>query len=215
MMRNLKVLGLALVAVLALSAVAASAASADKFATNATPPVKLTASGKAGATKFITTAGTNTCDESYTGTVTEKEVSAVTITPVYTNCTCIGVACVIDMNGCDYVLRVGAATTGTADIVCPEGKEITLTAGAPPPLTEKCTIHVPPQTNLSTVTYSNVGSTIQASFDLTAVKYTHTKGTGLGACTAGTSTTGSLTGTVTVSGEEDKEGGAAVPIFMK
>jgi hypothetical protein len=179
MIRNLKALGLALVAVFALSAMGASAASAqkngvitsssnywlhgaDEIETNP----KLTAFG-----------GTTACDATYTGgklNATNKVTghhealasgaSIVTISPHYTNCKGNGVLPeTVTMNGCDYVLRIGE-TIGvdlysvTADLVCPAGKEVTIDiylnaeSHAVHPLVPDCTIHIPGQVGLGGAT---------------------------------------------------------------
>lgn len=213
MMRNLKVLGLALVAMLAMSAVASSMASADTF-TGESSPVALTGSQE-GNDVFTITAGNTTCKEViYTGT-SASGVTTVTAIPQYPektasgaqNCTSLGLPALVHSNGCSYLFHIGAGTEGTLDIKCPEGKEVTVTAGYN--VTTKCTIHVPAQTGLSKLTYSNVGTAtgptreVLVEAAITNLKYSHTKGTGLGACTAGSGTTGSYAGQARVTGEID------------
>ncbi|HET9162088.1 MAG TPA: hypothetical protein VFN89_01415 [Solirubrobacterales bacterium] len=145
MIRNLKVLGLALAAVFALSAAIAASASAE------TPGV-LTVEGATSATlngvesgsgeNFFETAGTKVecAGSTFTGTkvgsTTEPVpagASEVTITPHYTS-PCVGAAGV-DMEGCDYKLSDATTTGGvagtygvTVNIICPGTKKIKVTS---------------------------------------------------------------------------------------
>lgn len=124
----------------------------------------------------------------------------MTITPSFEGCTCLGVACTIDTNGCDFVVRIGTPPKGTVDLVCPEGKEMTLTSS-------KCTIHVKPQTGIGAITYKDLGAgttrEIELNLELLGIHYSHTEGTGIGRCVTGTGSTGTLWGTLLVTAEED------------
>ena len=116
------------------------------------------------------------------------------------------------MNGCDYLGHIVAGKTGTVDIVCPAGKEITAKA------TTKCTIDVGPQTGLGTLTMKNIGAgttrEVEVVSELKGVKYSHTAGEGIGKCASGSATNGTSTGISKVTAEED--GGAAhVGIFLE
>jgi len=213
MIRNLKVLGLALVAVFALSAVAASAASADSL-TSESSPVVLTGKQVGAGDVFTLTAGTAKCKEiKYTATTTTPTttVSATPSFPAKTasgeqNCTGFGFPSETITNGCTYLFHIGAATTGTMDVVCPAGKEITIVSSSAG--TTKCTVHVAAQSGLGTVTYRNVGTLttreVELEVNLTNVKYSHTEGTGLGKCTSGAAVNGSYVGKALITGEEDK-----------
>jgi hypothetical protein len=221
MMRNLKVLGTALVLVFTTSAVAGSMASADDL-TSEVSPVTLTGSQIAQNNNVLsTTVGTFKCwVATYTGASITTPTTTVTITPKYTECNVLGFQTnePVDMNGCDYLLHFGsgaAATTATTDIVCPAGKEITITAMSVG--TAKCTLHIPPQTGLSAIAITNIGSGATREFELhleiSGIQESHTKGTGLGACTAGSAATGKFTGTITITGESPSTG-AHVGIFL-
>jgi hypothetical protein len=216
-MRNLKVLGLALMAMFAMSAVAATAASADDF-TAEKYPVTLTGANSTPNDQFVTTTGIVNCKKaSYVGTVSGPTTS-VSATPAYSECTAFGFPAIIDVNNCKYVFNIGAGTTGDADLTCEAGKSVTVTAiGAG---TVKCTVHVLPQSDIAgTVTYTNVGAgatrEIELHAALSGIDYSHTKGTGVGACTAGSATNGTLTASGKVTGEEDKASGALhIGIFL-
>jgi hypothetical protein len=217
-MRNLKILGLALVAMFSVSAVGATVASANDF-TAEENTVTLTGKKEAGTTDLLTTtAGTVNCSEpTYHATATTGS-TAITVTPDYATdgtCTAFGLPATIDMNSCRYIFRVNAGVTthGSVDIECNPGDEITITQ----PPTDKCVVHVPAQTGLTEITYTNIGAgaTREVTLDvnLKNIKYTHTKGSGLAACTAGSATNGSLTSKATV--KADKVGTSTqVGIFM-
>jgi hypothetical protein len=145
MTRNLKALGLALMAAFALSAVAASAASAaEQGKLTASESVTLTGTETGAGANFleIPILGTTTCPGStYTGhkyNVTPHEripsgETTATITPHYaticTTSTLLGNRpTTVTMNGCDYVFHIGNTTPAgnangtygvTADLKCP------------------------------------------------------------------------------------------------
>jgi hypothetical protein len=219
MMRNLKILGLALVAVFAMSSVAASMAAADQFTAEAYPTV-LTGKTDPGAAAdlFTTTTGNVNCKSStYTGTVSAA-TTTVSMLPSYAECTAFGFPAVIDVNGCTYLFHVmgGSSTEGDVDLECTGGNQVTVTAiGAG---TTKCTVHVGSQADITgTVKYINTGSgttrEVTLEVDIGGIDYSHTKGTGLGACTAGSATNGSLVAKGIVTGENEA-GTAHLGVFM-
>jgi len=158
MSRNLKALGLALVAVLAMNALTAAGASAEafKFKAEKTPTTLV---GKQHGAPDIFTVDTQSvsCNEAtYTGTVTGTEVTELTVTPTYSECIAFGLFNIpIDTNGCQYKstvdTKVGASFEGKVDIVCPAGQVIKITAPG-------CTVTVGSQNGLGSITYTNVGS---------------------------------------------------------
>lgn len=173
MTRNLKVFGLVVVTVLALSAVVASVASAQNGRLTSTGNVTLTGTEIVGTPNALTFAGIKTlCTGStYTGhkynvtphTFIPSGSETITLTPQLKQpCeTNVGPA-TVDLNGCDYVIHIGA-TTGvadtyavTTDIVCPAGKDITETswfsAAEHTEGKESCTMHIAPQTGLKGAT---------------------------------------------------------------
>jgi hypothetical protein len=145
MIRNLKALGLALVAVFAMGALTASAASAQGKLT-ASGPVTLTgtqtgAEGSNALTAFG--AKTECASATYTGhkvaTTPHESIPSgatqATITPHYGSCVADGFPATVAMNGCDYVFDLGATTGGVAGtygvgatVVCPVGKNIEVKA---------------------------------------------------------------------------------------
>jgi hypothetical protein len=156
MTRNLKTVGLALVAVLALSAVAATDASAQQGKFTSDGPVTMTATETGVEQNFLeafglkiacpgtTYTGHKYTLESETGVpkthpLIPSGVTTATVTPHYKeaaeNCTIKPgpFPGTIDMNGCDYVVHLGGRTvkvgtyTMTLDIVCPPTKTIVIT----------------------------------------------------------------------------------------
>jgi hypothetical protein len=111
MMRNLKALGLALIALFAMSAVVASTASAQLGKITSDGPVTLKGTETGAGQNRLTAFSTNVeCPGStYTGHKTNSESSgvvsgetSVTIRPNYINCVQGGVPAEVDMNGCHY-----------------------------------------------------------------------------------------------------------------
>jgi hypothetical protein len=212
MIRNLKFLGLALVAVMAMSAMVASAASADLFnsekenTTLTGTQEKHLEGGVEKNDRFITAGGILECTSAtYKGTQATKTSSTVTVAPTYSGCTFTGLAATVKTNECTYVFSlIGATTTGQAEIKCPTGKEITVEIGPEP--TRRCIIHISAQI-LSGFGFSisGAGTTRQITFTFNTgftVKYSQTGLSGSGACaTADNQTTGKYIGAATVTGE--------------
>jgi hypothetical protein len=222
MIRNLKFLGLALVAVLAMSAVGAGAASADEFKAESAP-LTLTAKQGEPTDTFSTHAGNVKCTTAtYKGTQATTSATTIRVAPTYSGCTFVGLNSTITTNGCEYLFHVPATagvTTGTVDIVCTGSNEITVTAPNPALGKAKCIVHVPPQTGLGVVTYSNLGAgatrEVKVSVKLTGLKYSQTAGVAeSGNCeTKDNTTTGTYEGSATVTGETH-EGTTHIGIFL-
>jgi hypothetical protein len=163
MKRNLKALGLALVATLALAAIAATGSSAEEGKEAsfwaAEGAVKIDATGD-GTQIFNTEIGSLQCHQtgpegetSVHGTAKYKEeTKELTSENIeYTNCTAPGpfgtnFPVTVDMNGCDFKFTAGTYTKeittgsdgsdGSVHIECPDEKEITITifkASSEPP----------------------------------------------------------------------------------
>ncbi len=208
MIRNLNALGLVLAAVLAMYATPASAATFR----SEVEPTTLTGVQEAGKNYFEVDAGAIECDGiTFQGTMSTKSENPIGLTPTYTK-TCgswTGQA-TFDMNGCAYRFTVTSVTAngshGTFDIECTNGKEIKVTVISAGVL--KCTIDIPAQNNISKVEYTNLssGSTAEVTFAIatTSIKYTQTKGTGLGACsTTGLTSNGFYLDNGIIKGETD------------
>jgi hypothetical protein len=169
MIRNLKALGLALVAVFALSAIAASAASAQQGVLTSDGPVTLdmteTGNGQNATTMFgekIECQGTIYTGHQYNVTPhmpIPGPTTLITVTPHYNNANCTSFPgphkATITMNGCDFVFHIGN-TVGAdlyevfADIVCPAGQQIVKHVYAAPnnEAMSICTYTIKPQFGL-------------------------------------------------------------------
>lgn len=219
MKRNLKMLGLALVAVFALSAVAASAASADLFHTakaNATITSTALSNQKfqyeeEGATVECTAVHG---DGSLAGTITNDAVAqtatAVTFAPVYTGCTIpaiSGSSVDVNFHSCDYLFTITPSETkGETHVKCSTpGDAITLTVTLSG--SSICTFHIGEQTPAGESDYTNGTSgghkDVTVKPTQTGIHATKTNDNGFGfLCGAASSTTGTYTGEVTVTADE-------------
>ena len=203
---RLKALGLALAAVLAMSIGGASLASAAELHSESAPVVITGTQEGAGAydVQFGQVACT-TVDLDATTPAGATTDTTITLVPFSGGCTFGGVATTVDTNGCHFMFHIASATSATVTIECPPGQELTLTGG------NKCTLHVAGGQDVGTVTLANIGSgatrEVTANLGgLSSITYTQTPGTGVGKCTAVTTSNGKLTGSATFTGETDTGG---------
>ena len=156
-LRQLKLLGFALLALVATSAAAAPGAQAGTLTAGAYPAT-ITQTSVA-FNFFKTSYGLMTCWPSFHGELTEAS-EELTLTPTFkplpvilTSCEQGGKVTHLNTNGCDFRVRAGEeveedVVAGTLDIVCPEGKmlDFEITGFSP-----ACHLTVPPQENLTGV----------------------------------------------------------------
>jgi hypothetical protein len=188
MIRNLKALGLALVAVFAMSAFVASAASAAQ-GTLTTFPEGSTAIATAeqiGEHEITLTDhpvgggffGFKCKKATFTGTAGVK-TGAVSVHahPVYSECSFFGQPIAVTTTGCDYVLKVGESTPGgwhvITDVVCSAGSVLRFVSGT-------CEFTIGAQTGLTTSEVTNSGGSGTAMdlllhTNITGIKYTVVK----------------------------------------
>ena len=199
MIRNLKMMGLALVAMMALGAVLASSAFAQFEAEK--EPVTLTTSSNE-MQKFAPTAG-GTAFECTTLTISAntpktKASETLEVHPTYSNCeTFLGAAMSITTTGCNYVFHLKKGETkGTTDVECEAGKKIVIKMGS------ICTYEIGTQTGLGSITYKNVGAgtTREVIVEPNLGGVTWTRITNDFFCPAGGST-GTYVGNSTITGE--------------
>jgi hypothetical protein len=138
MIRNLKVLGLALVAVFAMGAVVASAASAQQGMLTSDGPVLLDGTEISGETNALTAfgsvlscPGSTYLGEAVGGGPIESGATQGTIVPFFNNSTCNsgGLKITISTNGCDVIFTSGEKIaeneySGTGELTCPAGKTV-------------------------------------------------------------------------------------------
>lgn len=209
MLRNLKVLGLAVVAVFALTAVAAQAASAAEFHSEVEPVIYTGAQSTANIFETNTGAKTECSTATFEGTGSTSPASSAKAHPNYGSCTFLSKAATVRTNGCYYTLN--SATTsekGKVEMTCekepnsmPELIEIDVLEGA-------CTLSISPaQVNAAGggVHYTNGGTgserTITVEANVTGIAFTKTAHV-TGGCT-GAGSTATYTGNVLVKGYVD------------
>jgi len=170
---NLKVLGLALVAVLAMSAMVASAAGASSFIASNGKGTRINAYDS-GSIKYTVTGQEVICkDAFYTGSAPGFSFTSIEVYAAFNQCsTNFGEATVtgFSLNEALTVCRFVLYASGTADLVCPEGKDVTVDA-----LT--CTVHISAQKGLGTLTYTNdISGDVRISLNVTKITGNHTDG---------------------------------------
>jgi hypothetical protein len=179
MIRKIKALGLAFVAIAAMSAIAASgaqAASAFDFgvtpsvvkATNETGQAHVLTLTSTGGSKFNTSCPAATLE----GTIsTANPVQEATLTPTYgPNCTAFGLASTVVTNGCQYTVKSTAtALTATVDVVnCTSGKQIEIK-------TALCTLDIGEQAGLSHIVATQLAANeVTLNATVSGIKVTQT-----------------------------------------
>lgn len=205
MTRNLKALGLALMAVFAMSAIGAQAASADLFTSEEEKTV-LTGN-ETNEHRFTIWGGFTTCKEAFfEGTVEGKEKPEATVHPEYGECEdSFGSELTVDTEGCFY--KLGTETVeghAPVTIECLEGHSITLRS-----VNTGCHITVHEQGPLYGVTYKDGTNPATGKEDVTVtatvegIHYTTNIICQFGGLT-GTDTDGFYEGAVTVDGFKDE-----------
>jgi hypothetical protein len=174
MSRNLKSLGLALLAVLVTSAIATSPAQAAPTYTASAYPATITGSNTAGKETWTTPAGTVQCDSHFQASLSAPS-STLAIVPKYTNCVAFGfLNGTIQTNGCAFVLHTTEQVAPShyrhhVDISCPTGSPgIVTTWGT-------CEVDIPPQTGLTTITTQNSGSALTLVWNMADITMNVTK----------------------------------------
>jgi hypothetical protein len=223
MIRNLKVLGLALVAMLAMSVVVASAAQANSNFTTTNGLYPTIFEGEQGTENvFTTTTGSVKCTTAkfvYRNGETMQEAGinyvigtntaaseTASLHPEYTGCKAFGVKATVTTTGCNYLFHVTNAAspfTLSTDIACSGTNKITVV-----PTGVDCTITVGPQTGITGLSAVNAGAGATEDITVTInsgnITYTET-GTNCH-INGATDNNGSYTGTATIKGYEDTSG---------
>jgi hypothetical protein len=215
MARNLKALGLALVAALAISAPAASAQQ-GVLTSDGPVTLDLTATRGGGGTEGITTFGERIeCPgTTYAGhkyNVTPHELipigaHTITITPHFVNCKTASAPnkATLTMNGCDYVFSFGQTVAQnkypiTAEVACPVGAAIEFHEylASNNENISVCTLTVRPQSGIMglSVTTNTISDDLNIAGTLKGI---HVEKHGL--CGSGTSVTGEYHMDLTVQG---------------
>ncbi len=193
MKRNLKALGLSLVAVFAMSAMAAQAASAEPLFQSDEAHTIINGSQN-GTHVFEAGEGNKvTCTTAnFAGTSTEKSQASLTITPTYSGCSAFGFATThVNMNGNDYLFT---STDGKVNL----NGSVSLT----PTVFgfSVCTVKVLPGT-FETISYANASGDVEVEAAATEISYEETSGS----CGIGSGEDGTYTGNVTMAGSDTDE----------
>jgi hypothetical protein len=178
MTRKLKMLGMALVAVLALTAVSASAASAGSYTASSYPSTG-TGESALGNDVFTTEAGKVECKSHFEGTLKEKSAD-ITITAKYTECKAFGFLNAT-VSHCTYTFT---EPTGSGDT----WSQTVHIIGSPCTIiVSTCEVSVPLQGPLSSVTTTNdtAAGDVTVKANVSKIKYNVTKD-GIGCPFAGT-----------------------------
>lgn len=193
----------ALVACLAIGAVTASAASAGTFKAESYP-AQITGE-QTTQVLFAGVVGTWKCTGLTVQGELKSESSSLNLAPTYTGCSWAGVAATINMEGCTYEFTAGKTVEGsenvqaTMDVRCPAGKEAKLT------LANGCTIRIPEQTELGSVTAENTATApmgVDLQLNLSGIAYKIVNGSFCPNSPAdGTYNNGTLKGAVKLSAE--------------
>jgi hypothetical protein len=207
-MRNLKILGLAFVAVLAMSAVASASASAAQFMSEGNVSGSITADQEAGNNHVFSVDGTEVkCTTAHFATMglIASPTEQITVHPEYSGCTAFGfVGAEVNTSGCDYVLHASGSIDVVQGASTPTCNGISVHAAT-------CTVVVGTQNGLSSVSYENLANgTVRIKANVTGIKVNKTEdgflcplsGTGAG--------TGTYTGNTLAEGKN--AGGVKVPI---
>ena len=203
MTRNLKALGLALVAMFAMSAVASSAASAEVLFHSEASETTLTGTA---LNNQVFSVGEGESEQAVVcekidvdATVSGTTNTSINVAPKYTECEAESLTAHVYFNSCYYEftshgsVHVRCGTTG-------DKIEVRVTF-----LGERQCLDIPAQTpGVSTVDYTNggEGTTRDITLNSTAAGISYTK-TGL--CGSGSGTDGRYSGEVTITGEDQEE----------
>ena len=117
---------------------------------------------------LTTSHGVIKCNQSlFEGTVTASGVEEVTITATYTGCTCFGLACTIDMNGCKYNVSGAGQPAKTALVQvtgCTTGKQIEATVLG-------CVVTMPEQTVGGHIVFTQNPEDVTANVTASGITY--------------------------------------------
>lgn len=189
MIRNLKLLGVAAIAVLAVSGLGITGAQAASFNSAAHLTTVLSTPDGTGKTSHLVVdaAGASlTCNTQFASSGWEgTSIVALEVFLAWSECSFVGQTATVKMNGCAFNFEAG----GNIDINCPAGKELTFSVPNP-----VCDVAFPSQQNKGTLTYSNIttgtSKEITVAPNVGKLKYA---ATGAGCPTTGFFEDGSIT----------------------
>jgi len=146
---------------------------------------------------------------------TEGSLSAasadVSLTPIFSGFTYFGNTVNVSTNGCSFKLHAISELAGTASLICPAGKEITLKATS-----SNCLVTLPAQSDIGGVKYENSGTgtgrIVYSTLGLSGLKYT---ATGSECGPNGTFENGKFSSVVRLQGHEGSTSGPAIGTWIE
>jgi hypothetical protein len=206
MSRNLKALGLAVLATLAIGAMSASAAQAGTF-TAGSYPATITGQN-IGFHHLTTVLGTMTCAETKShGLLTEESQELTLSVDFGTSCTLEGNVVHVKSNGCDFHYKAGETTgthkvDGAVQVRCPTGNAIDFEITS----MQVCHLTIGEQAELGHVVFTNntIPNDVDVDLHLTGLIYQLDMG-----CPFVGTFGGTYVGTTTL--KADAEGGVGTP----
>lgn len=194
----------AILATLAGLTIGAGAAQAANFTAAEYPAFIAVEPASPGAPVFGFESGqTAECEVAGFGGELAKASSELKLSPGLGGCTAFAAAASVEVNGCEFVIHPGTGSgdefTGSFDITCPAGEEITVAGG-------NCEVQIGAQTGLGPVAYEKLTvaepDEVQATFEMKAAAgFTYTKtvdGSGCSLAGTGVKTDGVLSGGLNV-----------------
>lgn len=201
MIRTLKVLGLAMLAIGALSAVSAAGAQAETLFHCTVEPCISTGTSEAGTKdKFEASGFSVECHGSFASTSIHTTETTILVDPTYTECESSLGAATVDTTGCYYTFRSHTTPSGhlPVDVTCEGTNTIKVTAPG-------CTLSFGSQTTNGGAKATNIGSgsTADITLDTTTIATFSKSGS---FCFVISGDTGTYTSTSTVQGWGDNAG---------
>jgi hypothetical protein len=202
-LKRLRSTCIALAAGCAIAAITAASASAGTFKAESYPA---TITGEQ-TTQVVFTGvvGAWKCNKLTMQGELGGESGSLNLAPTYSECSWAGVGATTSMEGCTYEFKAGSTVEGenkisaTMNVNCPAGKEVKLVLNG-----GTCTIFIPEQANLGSVTAENnlLASPIDVKLKLTLSSITYRVENGFLGCpnnpANGTYTNGTIAGEVTL-----------------
>lgn len=168
-MKIAKTLGWAAIAAAFLTMLIAGSASAAQFRAPSYPTSLSGEAVSSPSAELKTASGTIKCTSGNISGTLSGPSSAITVTPTYSGCKAFGTSATATTNSCRYVLHSSNEThpyTGSLDIACTkEGDAIEFRSTG-----LNCTVKIPAQSSLSTVTFENAAG-VKVNSVLSNLKY--------------------------------------------
>jgi hypothetical protein len=226
MIRNLKALGLSVVAVFAMTAIVASVAHAEPATIQAGSYTASVSGAQTNENVLSNGIRSVTCANATLKGVLAAASTTITIEPAYSNCTGNGsTTATVNTNGCDYTLHVVTKTatdtgTGSVTVDCPAGKSIQVDIWATGKLHSEnklCRLEVPAQGPVSGIEWHDITpaapakKTVLLTLNINTLRVLRTEGTAVN-CGAAEKTNATYVGNIEASAKNGAE--EAIDLFV-